>query len=110
MAWTIPERLPLANLPTPIEPLKRWSADLGGPEIWVKRDDLSGMDLSGNKIRKLEYVTRAALTEKADVLITCGAIICSFLDRRSQECIPLAAIPVVVALEMVIISVGILPL
>ncbi len=74
MAWTKPERLPLANLPTPIEPLERWSADLGGPSIWVKRDDLTGMDLSGNKIRKLEFVTRAAQDEKADVLITCGAV------------------------------------
>ncbi|HNW58733.1 MAG TPA: D-cysteine desulfhydrase family protein [bacterium] len=69
-----PQRLALAQLPTPIQPLTRWSADLGGPQIWVKRDDLTGMDLSGNKIRKLEYVARAALDEQANVLITCGAV------------------------------------
>lgn len=69
-----PQRLSLAQLPTPIQPLKRWSADLGGPALWIKRDDLTGMDLSGNKIRKLEYVARAALDARADVLITCGAV------------------------------------
>jgi len=74
MMRNLPERMALANLPTPIEHLERLSADLGGPEIWVKRDDLTGMDLSGNKIRKLEYVARAALQQGANVLITCGAV------------------------------------
>jgi D-cysteine desulfhydrase len=69
-----PQRVALANLPTPIQPLQRWSDDLGGPRIWIKRDDLTGMALSGNKIRKLEYVAHAALADRSDVLITCGAV------------------------------------
>lgn len=69
-----PPRLPLANLPTPIQPLERWSAAIGGPKIWLKRDDLTGMLLSGNKIRKLEFVARAAMDQQARVLITCGAV------------------------------------
>lgn len=69
-----PPRLSLANLPTPIQPLERWSAAVGGAKIWLKRDDLTGMLLSGNKIRKLEFVARAAMDQQARVLITCGAI------------------------------------
>lgn len=63
----------LANIPTPLEPL----AILGyesGPRIWVKRDDLTGSGLSGNKIRKLEFVVAHALNNNADTLITCGGI------------------------------------
>ncbi len=74
MSIAQPQRLALAQLPTPIQPLQRWSSDLGGPAIWIKRDDLTGMDLSGNKIRKLEFVARAALDAHAEVLITCGAV------------------------------------
>ena len=51
-----PSRISLANLPTPIEKLERLSQQWGGPEIYVKRDDLTGIALSGNKIRKLEFV------------------------------------------------------
>ena len=74
MEYTEPPRLSFAQLPTPIQPLGRWSADLGGPRIWVKRDDMTGMVLSGNKIRKLEFVARAAQDLQADLLITCGAV------------------------------------
>jgi D-cysteine desulfhydrase len=69
-----PLRLTLANLPTPIQPLRHWSVKPEGPRIWLKRDDLTGMSLSGNKVRKLEFVARAAQDAKADLLITCGAI------------------------------------
>lgn len=71
---TYPGRLPLAQLPTPLQPLDRLSAQLGGPRIWVKRDDLTGCAASGNKIRKLEFTLARALGEGADTLVTCGGI------------------------------------
>ncbi len=67
-------RIHLAQLPTPFYPLDRISEHVGGPRIWVKRDDLSGFELSGNKVRKLEFAVAEALQHKADVLITCGGI------------------------------------
>lgn len=69
-----PPRLHLANTPTHFQPLDRLSAKLGGPRIWIKRDDLTGSLLSGNKIRKLEFVVAQALEEGCDTLITCGGV------------------------------------
>ncbi|MBW2054073.1 MAG: D-cysteine desulfhydrase family protein, partial [Deltaproteobacteria bacterium] len=66
-----PSRIDLARTPTPMEPLKRLSEKLG-VEIYVKRDDLTGMELSGNKVRKLEFVLSEALAQGADTVITCG--------------------------------------
>jgi L-cysteate sulfo-lyase len=66
-------RVTLAKLPTPIEPLPRFSKALGGPEIWVKRDDLTGLATGGNKTRKLEYLLGAAAAEGADCVITAGS-------------------------------------
>ena len=60
--------------PTPIEPLTRLSKELGGPEIWVKRDDLTGLAGGGNKTRKLEFLVADALAKGCDTLITTGAI------------------------------------
>lgn len=60
--------------PTPIEQLPRFSAALGGPTIYVKRDDLLGLTSGGNKTRKLEFLVADALAEGADTLITCGAV------------------------------------
>ena len=75
---TLPARIPLAQLPTPLERLDRLSAAWGGatndgPTIWVKRDDLTGFELSGNKVRKLEFHLAAAIADGADTVITCGA-------------------------------------
>ncbi len=70
----LPERVKLANLPTPIHKLERLSRQLGGPAIYVKRDDQTGTELSGNKVRKLEYVIHEALQQGADTLITCGGV------------------------------------
>ncbi len=69
-----PPRLALAQLPTPLQPLDRLSAELGGPRIWVKRDDLTGCAASGNKIRKLEFTLARALGQGCDTLITCGGV------------------------------------
>ncbi len=65
-------RVPLAHLPTPLEPLKRLSAHLGGPRLYVKRDDCTGLALGGSKTRKLEFLMAEALTEGADTVITGG--------------------------------------
>src|SRR5262245_53245562 len=60
--------------PTPLEPMDRLSETLGGPRIWVKRDDLLGLAAGGNKARKLEFLMADALAEGATGVITCGAV------------------------------------
>ncbi len=67
-------RAQLTALPTPIQPLPRLSAALGGPELWVKRDDLTGLPGGGNKTRKLEFLIGEAIGVGADTLVTVGAI------------------------------------
>ena len=67
-----PKRIALANLPTKIEKLERLSNELRGPEIYIKRDDLTECGVSGNKIRKLEFVVADAIEDGTDTLITCG--------------------------------------
>ncbi|MGI6226799.1 MAG: D-cysteine desulfhydrase [Peptococcales bacterium] len=59
---------------TPLEKLSRLSEYLGGPNIYMKRDDLLGLTLGGNKTRKLEFLVADALAKGADTLITCGAV------------------------------------
>jgi len=59
---------------TAIERLQRLSAALGGPTIYMKRDDLLGLAGGGNKTRKLEFLVAEALSQGADTLITCGAV------------------------------------
>ncbi|MFT4076739.1 MAG: D-cysteine desulfhydrase family protein [Asticcacaulis sp.] len=65
-------RLRLAQLPTPLEDAVHLSRALGGPRILFKRDDLTGVGLGGNKVRKLEFIMARALAEGADTLIVCG--------------------------------------
>jgi len=59
---------------TPIEPLERLSAHLGGPNLFIKRDDQLGLTAGGNKTRKLEFLVADALAQGADTLITTGAV------------------------------------
>ncbi|HTM20669.1 MAG TPA: D-cysteine desulfhydrase family protein [Kofleriaceae bacterium] len=66
-----PDRIPLARTPTPLQKLERTGAALG-IEIYVKRDDLTGSELSGNKVRKLEFLMADARAQGADTVITCG--------------------------------------
>ncbi|MBT8331806.1 MAG: D-cysteine desulfhydrase family protein [Deltaproteobacteria bacterium] len=68
---THPPQINLARLPTPLHPLPRLSAKLG-VELFMKCDDLTGSALSGNKIRKLEFVLADAVAQKADTILTCG--------------------------------------
>ncbi len=67
-------RVPLAHLPTRLEHLPRLTKELGGPEIWVKRDDCTGLATGGNKTRKLEFSMGEALEQGADTIITVGAV------------------------------------
>ncbi|MGB1826213.1 MAG: D-cysteine desulfhydrase family protein [Candidatus Puniceispirillaceae bacterium] len=66
-------RISLAHLPTPLEPMPRLSAELGGPEIWVKRDDCTGLSTGGNKTRKLEFLMAEAEAAGAEMVMTQGA-------------------------------------
>jgi D-cysteine desulfhydrase len=68
---TTPDRLELARLPTPVQPAPTLSRDLQ-IELFIKRDDLTGAALSGNKVRKLEYLVAEARAQGCDTLVTCG--------------------------------------
>ncbi len=71
----LPPRAPLGSWPTPLEPAARLALALGlGPgDLWVKRDDLTGLGGGGNKVRKLEWICGAALRDGATTLVTSGA-------------------------------------
>ncbi len=67
-------RVPLCHQPTAIEAMPRLSAHLGGPQLFIKRDDCTGLATGGNKTRKLEFLVGEALQQKADMLVTQGAV------------------------------------
>jgi L-cysteate sulfo-lyase len=67
-------RARFAHLPTPLEAMPRLSAELGGPRLFVKRDDCTGLAGGGNKTRKLEFLLGEALAQGADTLVTQGAV------------------------------------
>lgn len=67
-----PKRLQMAHLPTPVEKMARLSQHLGGPELYIKRDDLTGLATGGNKTRKLEFLVAEALAHQCDYLVTVG--------------------------------------
>ena len=66
-------RVRLGHLSTPLEPMPRLSKALGGPELWIKRDDCTGLATGGNKTRKLEFLMAEAVAAGADVVVTQGA-------------------------------------
>jgi len=74
----------LIHLPTPIQKLENLSLTLKGPEIFMKRDDLTGLAFGGNKSRKLEFIIQDALDKKADVIITWASL-------QSNWCLQTAA-------------------
>src|SRR4051794_16880126 len=80
-----PPRLALANLPTPVTELKNLARDLDIERFLLKRDDLTGLETSGNKVRKLEYVVADALKHGATALVTHGGF-------QSNHCRATAAI------------------
>jgi D-cysteine desulfhydrase/L-cysteate sulfo-lyase len=67
-------RVDLAHTPTPLEPMANLSAELGGADIWIKRDDCTGLAMGGNKARQLEFYIGDALAQGADTLLTTGAV------------------------------------
>ena len=67
-------RVSLCHQPTALEKLPRLSAALGGPRLWIKRDDCTGLASGGNKTRKLEFLVADALNKDADILVTQGAV------------------------------------
>lgn len=73
MSLTDIPRLQLLHGVTPLEPMPRLSHHLGGPSLYIKRDDCTGLATGGNKARKLEFLIADALAQKADTLIALGA-------------------------------------
>ena len=67
-------RFSLAQLPTPVQELTNFGALLNGPQLWMKRDDLTGLEGGGNKTRKLEFLVGDAIQQGCDMLVTVGAI------------------------------------
>jgi D-cysteine desulfhydrase len=94
----MPPRVPLALTPTPILKLDRLSRELG-VELYLKRDDLTGLLESGNKVRKLEFLVGEALAEGADTLVTCGTL-------QSNCCRAVAAVAARLGLGAVLVVKG----
>lgn len=69
-----PASIRQALRPTPLEPLIRFGQRYQGVDLWIKRDDLTGFELSGNKVRKLEFSLAAALEQGAEAVVTCGGV------------------------------------
>ena len=93
------ERIVLAHLPTPIEPLPRLTKLLQGPQLFIKRDDLTGLGLGGNKTRKLEYLAADALAQGCRTLITTGAV-------QSNHCRQVAAAAARLGLGCILVLAG----
>ena len=79
-------RVALAHLPTPLEPAPRLSAALGGPAIWFKRDDCTGLATGGNKTRKLEFLLAEARARGADTVLTFGALQSNHARQTAAAC------------------------
>src|SRR5512144_2538452 len=95
-------RMRFAHLPTPIEELPRLSAALGGPRLFVKRDDQTGLAFGGNKTRKLEFLVAEAQEQGARILISAGAI-------QSNHCRQTAAAAARYGFECTLVLTGDLP-
>ncbi len=91
-------RVNLAVLPTPLEPLPRLTAELGGPNLFVKRDDLTGLAFGGNKTRQLEFVMGNMLRQQPEVLVT-GANIQSNWCRQATAAAVKMGIPIFLVLR-----------
>ena len=78
--------VPLGHWPTPLEPLPRLTAELGGPQIWIKRDDCSGLATGGNKTRKLEYLFADAQQHGADTIVSYGAVQSNHARQTAAAC------------------------
>lgn len=79
-------RIRCGHWPTPLEPMQNLSSELGGPALWVKRDDCTGLSSGGNKTRKLEYLLADALEQGADTVITQGAVQSNHARQTAALC------------------------
>jgi len=79
-------RVELGFSPTPLEPLDRLSELLGGPRIWIKRDDCTGLATGGNKTRKLEFLMGDAKAQGANTVITFGAVQSNHARQTAAAC------------------------
>jgi L-cysteate sulfo-lyase len=79
-------RIRCGHWPTPLEPMLNLSSKLGGPALWVKRDDCTGLSTGGNKTRKLEYLLADALAKSADTVITQGAVQSNHARQTAALC------------------------
>lgn len=93
------EHIQLAHLPTPIEALPPLSKMLGGPQLFIKRDDLTGLGFGGNKTRKLEYLAADALAKGCQTLISTGAV-------QSNHCRQVAAAAAKLGLGCILVLTG----
>ena len=80
------ERIKLGHFPTPIEYLKNISKLLGGPKIFIKRDDCTGLATGGNKTRKLEFLIPDAIKNKAELVVTIGAVQSNHARQTAAAC------------------------
>ena len=95
-------RINFAHLPTPIESLPRLSEVLGGPKLFVKRDDQTGLAFGGNKTRKLEFLVAEAREQRTDMLISAGAL-------QSNHCRQTAAAAAKFGFECILVLTGQVP-
>jgi D-cysteine desulfhydrase family pyridoxal phosphate-dependent enzyme len=93
------DRVKLAHLPTPIETLPNLKRLLNGPDLYIKRDDLTGLGMGGNKTRKLEYLVGDALAQGVDTLVSAGAV-------QSNHCRQVAAAAARLGLGCVLVLTG----
>ena len=80
------KRIKLGHFPTPIEPLKNISQFLGGPNIFIKRDDCTSLSTGGNKTRKLEFLIPDAMKNKAELVVTIGAVQSNHARQTAAAC------------------------
>ena len=80
------ERIKLGHFPTPIEHLKNISKYFGGPNIFIKRDDCTGLATGGNKTRKLEFLIPDAIKNKAELVVTVGAVQSNHARQTAAAC------------------------
>jgi L-cysteate sulfo-lyase len=79
-------RIRLGHAPTPLEPMENLTRLLGGPRLWIKRDDCTGLSTGGNKTRKLEYLMADARARGADIVLTQGATQSNHARQTAAAC------------------------
>ncbi len=102
LRWQDIPRMPLGFWPTPLREAPRLAAAIGGPKLWIKRDDLTGFGAGGNKVRGLEYLLADAIAQQADTLITGAGV-------QSNSVRATAAAAVYAGMAMVAVYSGIAP-